>query len=53
MLGEIQYDGELSMSAYAVLVSFLVLIVGGYGFCFMRAISGSNEKVEEQRPDEE
>ena len=53
LLSEMQYDGELSVSAYAMLISVLTLIIVGYAFCFIRAVGGSNQHAEEQRPDEE
>ena len=52
MLAEIEYNGELSLAAYLILAGMLVLLVGGYCWCFYRAIRAAGDG-EEQVPDEE
>lgn len=52
LLADIQYDGQLSATAYILLSIILLIIIGGLGWCFYRAIIASNAPVEEQRHDE-
>ena len=53
MLAEIEYDGQLSASAYIILTTMFFLIVGGLSWCFYRAITAVNKDAAEQLPDEE
>jgi hypothetical protein len=53
MLAEIEYDGQLSASAYVILTAMVFLIVGGLSWCFYRAITAANKDAAEQLPDEE
>lgn len=52
ILSAVQYDGELSATAYILLAGMLLLLCGGFGWCFYRAINAANSD-EEQLPDEE
>jgi len=52
MLAEIVYDGQLPITAYTILGLMILLLVGGFGWCFYRAIRASNNE-EEQLPGEE
>ena len=52
LLADIQYDGQLSATAYILLSVILLIIIGGLGWCFYRAIIASNAPVEKQRHDE-
>ena len=52
MLAEIIYDGQLSGSAYVVLIVILLIILGGLAWCFYRAVK-AGETDEEQLPGEE
>ena len=52
ILAEIVYDGSLSATAYVVLFLMILLLVGGFGWCFYRAINAASSE-EEQLPDEE
>jgi len=52
MLAEIVYDGQLSVTAYTILALIILLLVGGFGWCFYRAIRATNNE-EEQIPGEE
>jgi len=52
LMAEIVYDGRLSVTAYVILSLMILLLVGGFSWCFYRAIRASNSE-EEQLPDEE
>ena len=52
MLSEVIYDGKLSGTAYAVLFIALLLIVGGLGWCFYRALKAAGEREGAERVDD-
>ena len=52
LLAEVNYDGQLSGTAYLMLAVMLVLIVGGLSWCFYRAIKASGKEAPQQYPDE-
>lgn len=52
ILAEVAYDGELSGWAYGILAGMLLLIVGGFSWCFYRAMKASSKNADEQLPDE-
>ena len=52
MLAEVIYDGELSGVAYAILFVVLLMIVGGLGWCFYRALK-AGDRVSEPQPSED
>lgn len=52
MLDEINYDGQLSPAAYTILALMLAIIIGGFSWCFYRAISATDKDASEQYPDE-
>jgi len=52
MLAEINYDGQLSAGAWLILTGMVGLIVGGFSWCFYRAIAATNKDAAEQLPDE-
>jgi len=52
LLAKIEYDGELSATAWAILVFMLTLIIGGLMWCFYRAVSAANNNYEEQKEGE-
>ena len=52
MLAEINYDGQLSGSAYLILTLIFLIIFGGLGWCFYRALSVSSQQEADQLPDE-
>jgi len=45
----ITYDGELSGVAYTILAVAALIIVGGLGWCFYKAISAINDRSADQR----
>jgi len=51
MLSEIVYDGELSGTAYLILSVALLIIIGGLGWCFYRAIKAADRSAGPQLPD--
>ncbi len=51
MLSEVVYDGELSATAYIVLFSVLLVIIGGLSWCFYRAIKAGGGTAEPQQPE--
>ncbi len=53
MLAEMVYDGQLSTSAYAVLAFMILFLMGGFSWCFYRAIKATDNSPVEQLPDEE
>ncbi len=52
MLGSIEYDGQLSVTAYAILAVVLLGIIAGLGWCFYRAVMETGKPVEPQHHDE-
>ncbi|GAG56854.1 unnamed protein product, partial [marine sediment metagenome] len=44
---------QLSGISYLILSVVFLLIIGGLGWCFYRALSASNEDAGVQHPDEE
>ena len=52
MLGSIEYDGQLSVTAYAILAVVLLGIIAGLGWCFYRAVMETGKTVEPQHHDE-
>jgi hypothetical protein len=52
LFASIEYDGELSATAYIILAVVLLGIIMGLGWCFYRAITTTNKSVEIQSPDE-
>jgi len=51
LLSEIIYNGELSVTAYIILAVMLLILIGGFFWCFYRAMT-SADNTEEQHPDE-
>ena len=51
MLSEVVYDGQLSATAYMMLFAVLLVIVGGLGWCFYRAIKAGGDPAEPQEPE--
>ncbi len=52
MLSEIVYDGKLSGTAYVILFVALLIIIGGLGWCFYRAIKAGDKSARPQLPDD-
>lgn len=54
LMAETTYDGDLSPSAYIILILMVLIIVGGLSWCMSRAIkaASSESNNEEQYPDE-
>ena len=52
LLGSIEYDGQLSATAYIILSVVLLGIIAGFGWCFYRAMTAGGRAVETQSPDE-
>ena len=54
MIAEAIYDGQLSATAYVMLLAVLTVIFGGLLWCFYRAIkaAGERETAVEQLPDD-
>ena len=52
ILGSIEYDGQLSVMAYAILAVVLLGIIAGLGWCFYRAVMENGKTVEPQLHDE-
>ncbi|MHC4738129.1 MAG: hypothetical protein ACYS9Y_04400 [Planctomycetota bacterium] len=52
ILGSIEYDGQLSVTAYAILAVVLLGIIAGLGWCFYRAVMENGKPVEPQYHDE-
>jgi hypothetical protein len=48
----IEYDGQLSATAYIILAVMLLGIIMGLGWCFYRAIKAEDKLSEPQKPDE-
>ena len=51
LLSDVIYNGELSGTAYIILAVMLLILIGGFSWCFYRAMTSSNNH-EEQHPDE-
>jgi hypothetical protein len=51
-LAAIEYDGELSTSAYLLLAGMLLFLVGGFAWCFYRAINAAGNEEEQVADDE-
>ena len=51
MLAEVIYDGELSGTAMLILFSALLVIIGGLGWCFYRALKATDKTGVVQLPD--
>jgi len=48
----VEYDGQLSATAYIILAVVLLGIIAGLGWCFYRAIKAEDRMSEPQKPDE-
>ena len=51
LFADIEYDGQLSATAYIILAVVLLIIIAGLGWCFYRAVT-AGERSEPQAPDE-
>ena len=47
-LAEIEYDGELSAMAYIILATVLMVIIGGLGWCFYRAVTAADKEADKE-----
>ena len=52
LIASIEYDGQLSATAYVILALILLGIVAGLGWCFYRAVMAAGKVAEPQTPDE-
>jgi len=52
MLANVNYDGQLSLTAYIILTVILLGIIAGLGWCFYRAVTAADLRAEDQSPDE-
>ena len=52
LLSVVEYDGQLSGSAYLILAAMCLLIVGGLSWCLYRALKAANKNAGQQHPDE-
>ena len=52
VLCSIEYDGQLSATAYIILAVVLLGIIAGLGWCFYRAVTAPDNSAEPQSPDE-
>ena len=52
LFANIEYDGQLSATAYVILAVVLLGIIGGLGWCFYRAVTAADKSAEPQSPDE-
>lgn len=52
LIAGIEYDGQLSATAYIILSVVLLGIITGLGWCFYRVLSAANEDTGIQYPDE-
>ena len=52
ILSKIEYDGQLSVTAYIILAVVLMGIICGLGWCFYRAITATDKSAQPQLPDE-
>ena len=53
MLSEVVYDGQLSATAYLMLFAVLLVIVGGLGWCFYRAVRAAGGDTDEPQEPED
>ncbi len=51
-LAAIEYDGQLSATAYIMLSAVSLGIIAGLGWCFYRAVKATDSSAEPQLPDE-
>lgn len=49
---QINYDGQLSLTAYLILTFVFLGIIGGLGWCFYRAVKAAGTNSEPQLPDD-
>jgi len=52
LFASIEYDGQLSATAYVILAVVLLGIIAGLGWCFYRAVTAVDRSAEPQSPDE-
>ena len=52
ILGSIEYDGQLSATAYIILAVVFLGIITGLGWCFYRAVMAAEKPAEPQHHDE-
>ena len=52
LFADIEYDGQLSATAYVILAVVLLGIIAGLGWCFYRAVIAAGISAELQSPDE-
>ncbi len=52
LFASIEYDGQLSATAYIILAVVLLAIIAGLGWCFYRAVTAAGRSAESQSPDE-
>ena len=52
VLCNIEYDGQLSATAYIILAVVLLGIIAGLGWCFYRAVMATDKSIEPQHHDE-
>ena len=52
ILGNIEYDCQLSATAYIILAVVLLGIIAGLGWCLYRAVMATDKSIEPQRHDE-
>ncbi len=52
VLLKVEYDGQLSVTAYLILVVILMGIIFGFGWCFYRAITATDKSEQPQLPSE-
>ena len=52
LLAGIEYDGQLSATAYIILAVVLLIIIVGLSWCFYRAMTAVGRGGEPQSPDE-
>lgn len=52
LFANIEYDGQLSATAYVILAVVLLGIIAGLGWCFYRAVTAADKSAEPQSPDE-
>ena len=53
MLSEVVYDGQLSATAYLMLFAVMLVIVGGLGWCFYRAVRAPSGDIDEPQEPED
>jgi hypothetical protein len=51
-LAEVVYNGELSPVAYIILACAILIMIGGLGWCFYRALMAGGREAPQQHPDE-